>query len=194
MTKAAMKPRARAMNWLRGHWPDRNPLRRASDRAETAVLATLAALFLAAAPVAAAFVGGLAAGHPAEQARHQVTATLLAGVPGPATGGLALPAGSLGHARWITPSGAARTGWVAAKPGAKAGSTVLVWISRSGRIVAPPYGTGQEEPEAAATAVLAVAAIVLGGWQLARWALDRRRFRAWDAEWQIIGPRWSPRR
>jgi hypothetical protein len=45
--------------------------------------------------------------------------------------------------------------------------------------------------------VLAVTALavvlIFVGWA-ARWALDRRRLAAWDAEWLSAGPRWSSRR
>jgi len=54
-------PAAARTTWLgrmaRGRRPDRNPLRRASDRIETAVLGLLAAAFLAAAPFAAHVAG-----------------------------------------------------------------------------------------------------------------------------------------
>ncbi len=65
----------------RGLRPDRNRLRRATDRAEAAVLAGLAAAFLVGAPAAAMTAGHLAAaaGLRAEQAgRYKVHATLLA--------------------------------------------------------------------------------------------------------------------
>jgi hypothetical protein len=45
--------------------------------------------------------------------------------------------------------------------------------------------------EALAVAALAVALITVGA--VDRWALDRRRLAAWDAEWLSAGPRWSPR-
>jgi hypothetical protein len=43
-----------------------------------------------------------------------------------------------------------------------------------------------------AVTALAVVLIIVG-WA-ARWALDRRRLAAWEAEWLASGPRWSPRR
>src|SRR6516225_8875980 len=68
--------------WLRGLWPDRNPLRRASDRAEAAVVAGLAAALLAGVPLAGFAVGewsydaSVRAMH-AQMAWRQVSAVLL---------------------------------------------------------------------------------------------------------------------
>ena len=68
---------------LRGRRLDRNPLRRASDRAETIVIGALLAAFLAAAPFAAHAAGAWGHDSAARQAQAQraslvqVTATLL---------------------------------------------------------------------------------------------------------------------
>ena len=68
---------------LRGRRLDRNPLRRRSDRAETIMLGTLLAGFLAAAPFAANAAGGWAHASAVRDAQAQraslvqVTATLL---------------------------------------------------------------------------------------------------------------------
>jgi len=45
---------------VRGLWPDRNPLRRSSDRAEAGIIAGLAAAFLLGAPLIAVAVWQLA--------------------------------------------------------------------------------------------------------------------------------------
>jgi hypothetical protein len=36
--------------------------------------------------------------------------------------------------------------------------------------------------------------LLLAAGMLARWALGRRRLRAWEAEWRTSGPQWSGRR
>ncbi len=46
---------------MRRLWPDRNPLRRAADRAEAAVMAGLLAMFLVGVPLAAVATAGLLA-------------------------------------------------------------------------------------------------------------------------------------
>jgi hypothetical protein len=55
---------------MRRLWPDRNPLRRAADRAEVAVMAGLLAMFMAGVPLATMAAAGWAAanGMHAEQA------------------------------------------------------------------------------------------------------------------------------
>lgn len=67
-----MRLQALAQRWrrgMRGWWPDSNPLRRASDRAEAAVFAALLAVFLAGAPLAALAAAGWAH-HSGQHAEH----------------------------------------------------------------------------------------------------------------------------
>ena len=183
--------------WLRGCRLDRNPLRRRSDRAETAVLGMLLVVFLAGAPFAAHAAGSWTRAWSArealaqEAAAHQVPATLLQA---------AQPVGvysAEASARWRAPDGHVVTGLVFASPGAVAGSTVMVWVTQTGQLTDSPLDAGEvasraELSEVLAVAALALALIVIGG--LVHWALNRRRLAAWDADWLTTGPRWSPRR
>ena len=57
MRRGAESHERRAL-WLRGLWPDRDPFRRASDRAEATVVAAALVIFLIGGPLLA-----LAAGH-----------------------------------------------------------------------------------------------------------------------------------
>jgi hypothetical protein len=186
---------------LRGRRLDRNPLRRKSDRAETAVLGVLLAAFLAAAPFAAHAAGSWAYAASAREAQaqgarvHPVPATLLQAAP-PWT---SYPAGAAPdvRARWRAPDGQVRTGQVFVLSAAAAGSTVTVWTSQAGQLADPPLGHAQvvsrgEQAAAAAVASLAITLIV-AGW-LARRFLDRRRLAAWGADWLANGPSWTPRR
>lgn len=182
---------------LRGLRPDRNPVRRRSDRVETALLGVLLATFLAGAPLAAHAAGSWTYATFAREAQaqqavtHQVQATLLqAAAPWSAEG-----YGSEVKARWKAPDGRVVTGEVLAAYGSAAGSTAAIWVSQTGQIAAVPLQRSQVEgrtqlSEVLAVAVLAVAAIVLG--LAGRWALDRRRLAEWDAEWLAAGARWSP--
>ena len=194
------KPRSTWLSrLLRGRRPDRNPLRRGSDRAETAILGVLLAAFLAGAPFVAHVAGSWTYATAAREAQlqqaatYQVPATLLQ---------TALPwnVGAYGgeaNARWKAPDGQVRTGQIFVPGGSAAGSTVMVWTNRAGQLTDSPLMHTQVVGRAAMSRVLAVAAlavtlIVLG--MLARRALDKRRLTAWDAEWLATGPRWSPRR
>ena len=190
---------ARAVRAVRGLWPDRNPLRRTLDRVEAAILAGLAVAFLAGAPAAAVTAAHVAAATGARTAQaqrswHQAPAVLLADVPGSGYG----RSGPVARARWAAPGGGARTGTVSAPPGARAGSTVPVWVDASGQLTkAPPLRLAQVNDQA----VLAAAAAFVGlGYLLACvgllacGVLARRRLAAWDAGWRATEPRWTRRR
>ncbi len=198
-----MKPRRRPRSsrlgrLLRGRRLDRNPLRRASDRAETAVLGVLLAAFLAAAPFAAHAAGSRAYAASAREAQaqqasvHLVPATLLQAAPL-----WTMYTAPYATARWRAPDGQVRTGPVFVPSGGAKGSTVMVWVNRVGQLADPPLRHTQvvmraEQAAAVATGSLAVTLIVVG-W-LARRFLDRRRLAAWDADWLANGPSWTPRR
>jgi hypothetical protein len=193
------KPRSTWLSrLLRGRRPDRNPLRRGSDRAETAIMGVLLAAFLAGAPFAAHVAGSWTYATAAREAQlqqattYQVPATLLQ---------TALPwsvsvYGGEANARWRAPDGRMRTGQVFVPSGAAPGSTVMVWTNRAGQLTDSPLMHTQVVGRAVMSRVLAVAAfavtlIVLG--LLARRTLDKRRLAAWDAEWLATGPRWTRR-
>lgn len=183
---------------LRGRKLDRNPLRRGSDRAETALAGVLLAAFLGAAPFAAHAAGSWIYATSAREAQaqqalvHQVHATLLqAATPVDISQG-----GAEAPARWKAPDGQVRTGHVFVPADAPAGSTVAVWVNRAGQLTASPLAHSQVTGRAdlargSAVAALAVVLIVLG-WA-ARWMLNRRRLAAWDTDWLVTEPRWSPR-
>jgi hypothetical protein len=182
---------------LRGLRPDRNPLRRGTDRAETALLAGLLAVFLAGAPLAAYGAGSWAYATSAREAQaqqavsHQVRATLLQAAPGWDAAGI----GADVQARWTAPDGQVRTGQVYAPDGAAAGSTVSIWVNRSGQITDVPLQRSQVQGRAqlsAAIAVVVTAVLLVMAGLAGRWLLDRRRLAGWDAEWLAAGTRWRP--
>lgn len=196
------KPRSTWLGRLvRGRRLDRNPLRRRSDRAETAVLAVLAAAFLAGAPVAALATGAweTAAAHREQVAqeaeRYRVPAVVLetADLPTVAGGSIAEPEA---EARWTAPDGATIASQIPVVSGTQAGTTVRIWVTREGAITQPPMLDSQVKgqvslAETGAVAALAVTLAVVGA--AARKVLDRRRIAAWEAEWRAAGPRWTTR-
>jgi hypothetical protein len=182
----------------RGLWPDRNPLRRATDRAEAAVVAGLLAAFLAGSPAAAIMAWHWVsdAGLRAEQiAMYKVHATLLHDAPHP----IYSPYGPVIRpvpARWTAPDGSAQVGFVNAESATPAGTAVPIWISESGQPVGPPPRPGQETSRAALTAVAAfigVGLTLLVSGLVALSAINRRRLAAWEADWRERGPRWTSR-
>jgi len=186
---------------LRGLRPDRNPLRRRSDRAETVMLGALLAVFLAAAPFAAraAASWGYASAARTTQAQrasvHQVTATLLR--PEPVLSDYGSAVGFVVEARWRAPDGRIRTGGLFVTADVAAGHTARIWVDQAGRRAGPPLSrdqlTGRAEL-AAGAAVGCLAAVLIATAWLARRSLDRRRMAAWDADWLATGPRWTQRR
>jgi hypothetical protein len=197
-------PRSHRLARLVRRWrPDGNALRRKSDRTEIAVLGSLLAAFLIAAPVLGQAMGNWAYAASAREARvqqaalRQVSATLLQTAP--EWNGFANSPGAAPevNARWRAPDGQVRTGKLLVSNGAQAGSTVGVWTNEAGQLTDPPLQRPQVISRAQVTGGLAVAglAVVLiaAGWVVRR-VLDRRRMAEWDADWLATGPRWSPRR
>lgn len=188
--------------FVRGRRPDRNPLRRACDRVETAVLAVLVIAFLAGAPFTALAAAGwaLARGHQVEVTEqsswHQVTAVVLnvsTGVQGGA--GYGAPT-SQAQARWTAPDGKAVTGEISVTPGTGAGAAVQLWTTDDGQQTGPPLQQSQVTGQAyfdAAFSVIVLAALLAITWLLTCWVLGRRRMAAWEAEWRATGPRWTAR-
>jgi hypothetical protein len=191
------------VTWLRrlvrGRRPDRNPLRRASDRLETAVLAVLVIAFLVGAPFTALASAefALAKAHQAqltEQASwHQVPARVLK-LESQAAAEYASQSEARG--RWTAPDGKVVTGDIPVPFGTVPGATVRVWVAHDGQLTDPPMQNDQVTDQAyfAGTfSVIALAIVLASVGMLTRRALDKRRMTAWDAEWRTTGPRWTTR-
>ena len=192
---------ARLARWL-GF--DRNPMRRGTDRVEAALRLVMILLMVLAVPAAAVVAGrwadhyGLHLAQVQRAANHQVTAVLLedapvTGVPDPYTN---VPTAWV-PARWQPPGQPPRTGQVLALAGARRGSTVRTWVDPSGAVTDPPL----ERRIVVGNVWIAVTATCLLSWMLllaagvlVRRVLDRRRLRAWEAEWRASGPLWSGHR
>jgi hypothetical protein len=125
----------RQESWLyravRGARPDRNPLRRRTDRVETCLLAGLFVAAAAGTPFAAKAVSR-AADTTALNVRqeqlattHQVRAVLTQTAG--ADNGYTLSTDVLAQATWTSVGGVRRSGEVPAAPGSPAGSVVTVW-------------------------------------------------------------------
>lgn len=177
-----MTPLARA---IRGLWPDRNPLRRSSDRVEAGMVAMLIMAFVVGAPLIAlmAWRLTLSATFTTAQAQQagwrQVSAELLADAPGSGYTDPPVPA------TWTAPDGAVRTGVVYPKAGARAGTRTPLWVNAAGQQGKQPVTTGQATGQADVIAVitgplwgmlLLVAGLLGHGW------IDARRMASWDAD------------
>ncbi|MGP7998182.1 MAG: hypothetical protein ACLPKI_12765 [Streptosporangiaceae bacterium] len=199
----AAGPRPPRPRWLREVWPDHNPLRRTSDRAEAAILAAALIVFLACAPLVTmlawhwADAAALRVQHGQQSSWHQVSAVLLADARPGVDIGYGGVIGADVRARWTAPDGKIRTGDVATPASALAGSTVRIWVNESGTLTGPPLRDVQATGQAMLAAVVAPFALgvaLICTVSLARQALDRHRLAEWDADWQATGPRWNSHR
>jgi hypothetical protein len=145
---------------------DRNPLRRATDRAEAWIRIGLLAAFLIAGPIAALVMGHsayhaeiTAARGPAGPAHHQLWPVAVRQVP------------AITDLRTTGEPGRAGI------RGQGTGSTART-----------------DEVLAAMMTLAAMALALLFVLRLARILLSRRRLAAWEAAWSRTGPQWSKRR
>lgn len=177
---------------VHGLWPDRNPLRRNVDRMEALIVGGLAVAFLAGAPLAAVTAGQVVYSAVSrtvhtQQSWRQIPAVLLETAP--------QSAAPTARARWTTPDGTRRSGTVSTPPGAKAGTTVRVWVGPAGRLTGPPFA-GSPMAEAVLAAVIApmaLGSVLLCAGAVAQGVLGRRRLAAWDADWEVTEPQWTRR-
>ena len=178
----------------------RNELRRAADRIEAAVIVFLAAAFLTAVAVATFFAGHLYQSQHTAAARLRPTAAVLS-QPGPGAATTAATMATTG-ARWRLPDGTERSGALTTVTApaiyyAPAGTSVQIWLNRSGEPVAPPPSPDDMLLTALCagftTAVAAAGAFILC-YLLCRMALDRHRLARWEAAWAAVGPQWTSHR
>ena len=146
---------------------DRNPLRRATDRAEAWIRAGMLAVFLIAGPMAA-----LSAGHWAYHA-----GTTAARVPAAPT-------------HRVKPAALQQAPTITDLP--RVGQGGRVWAGAPGQDTGPSARTG--EVLAAVMTLAAMALALLAVLRLALAFLSRRRLAAWETAWSRVGPQWSKRR
>ncbi len=146
---------------------DRNPLRRATDRAEAWIRAGLLAVFLIAGPMAA-----LSAGH---WAYH------------PGTTAAQVPAAP---AHRVRPAALQQAPTITDLP--RVGQGGRVWAGAPGEGTGRSARTG--EVLAAVMTLAAMALALRAVLRLALALLSRRRLAAWETAWSRVGPQWSKRR
>jgi hypothetical protein len=187
---------------LRGARPDRNPLRRGTDRLETYLMVGLIAAAVAGTPFAAeaashaSYVNALQVRQEQLASRHQVPAVLSQDAD-PVTG-YAFSVDVLTPASWTSVDGVHRSGQVPAPPGSAAGTSVPVWTDNSsGYLDSPPLTLAEVASQADAAmvgAIAGVAVVALGGAGAIRQLLNRRRMTAWENDWAATAPGWNRQR
>ena len=179
---------------------DRNPLRRGTDRAEAWIRIALVLAFLIGAPLAAWGAGSWAESVAPTAAHRSGRASIASRPPCcgafPETLTMLHRAARLGQGPVGRAPGTVRTGYVQAPVGSPAGSTVPVWLDRSGAPTEPPLPPSQIRGWVLMMAVLAPAALallLLATMGILGHIMDRRRLASWGQAWSAIGPQWTRR-
>lgn len=181
-----------AVRTLRRLGLDRNPLRRNTDRLETATRLLVALVCLVSAPLIAA-VGFGVHDHLARTAAREAAsliredATVRSGPD--AAGGRSAFVPVTAKVAWTTSTGATHVATTTVPAGTRPGDHVTVWTTATGAVTSPP-AAGSE----VLTSTLAVVATLVVGVALLAWAalalachlLDRARYRAWAREWVAL--------
>jgi len=175
----------------------RNPLRRRSDAVEAWTGLALGVVMLVGAPLTgvAAADGMHAALERQSQGRHRAAAVLVDDAPLHAArhNGIDLPQVKA-TVKWPGPDGAQHRGSVVVHPGARAGSTVPVWLDGRGHLTEAPLGGGQSSAQSDIVGAGAATAFCMAGLstrRLVRAGLDHHRAAEWEREWALVGPRWT---
>ncbi|MFD9434292.1 hypothetical protein [Streptomyces sp. NPDC060002] len=173
-----------------------NSLRRTSDRFECWFRRVLMLLLVVGLPVAAVSAGltsyeaSMRTVRAQAADRHQVTARLTSTVKG---GDWAKRSAQV---RWTDADGVVRTGAALVKPGTSKGAAVRVWVKRDATVTTAPTSTLNATTSGWLMGGMAAFGVAAGShatWVGMRLLLDRRRYAQWDAEWDLVEPRWSAR-
>jgi hypothetical protein len=147
--------------------------------------------------VAACFAGHL------YQSEHTAAAGLRPAVavlsqPGPVATTRAAAVG----ARWRLPDGTERSGTLTSVTApaiyhAPAGTSVQVWLGRSGEPEAPPPSSNGMIFSAVLAGIIATAraaVVLILCYIFCRTVLGRHRLAGWESAWAAVGPRWTSHR
>ncbi|WP_324605817.1 MULTISPECIES: DUF3592 domain-containing protein [unclassified Streptomyces] len=172
-------------------------MRRPSDRFESWFRRFLMIVLVVGLPLAAigagltAYESTMRTVHAQNAQRHEVTARLTSSVAddGEAT---RQPA----QVRWAEENGTVRTGTTLVKPGTPQGATVRIWVDRDGTVTDRPVTAATAWSNGCFLGGMAAIGMFIGVYAVRAGvglALDRRRYAQWDAEWDLLEPRWSER-
>jgi len=185
--------------FLRGWIPDRNPLRRRTDRLEAAVFGVLFLVTCVSAPFAAAAASRWENSSSQREMRVQqascreVRATLLDN----AQEVDAYPVLKvMANVSWRAPDGRTRTEAMQVPAGAVVGRVIWICIEPSGQAITPLLRNQipARDGLAATVAVVALGAVALLTGLAVHGALSRHRMTAWGIDWMATEPRWNTRR
>ncbi|MFF5955092.1 Rv1733c family protein [Streptomyces luteogriseus] len=190
MTPSTTVRRSHLWRWRR------SPLRRREDVLEAWILLAVWLVTAVAGPVAGVLSARATVDSLARQRaeRRPATAVLVREAPRGFVSGEVAIDHVITTVRWTAADGTSHTGRTRVNAGLKAGERVAVWMDREDRLTTEPQTPGQADIVATfmgAAAFLGVATAAAAGFYGARVVLDRRRSRAWEAEWRKQGSRWG---
>ena len=186
----------------RGLRPDRNPLRRKSDRVEAFIFGSLLVAAATGAPLAAVQAShrtydvALQAARVQRETGHQVTAVLVA-APASSVSGYTVAGLVPARARWTTPDGRSHAGQVPVPAGSAKGQSFRIWTDAAGDVASAPLTRAQAADQgtfAAIMAVLVTLASCVTAAGITRFVVNRRRIAAWEADWTVTAPMWTRQR
>jgi hypothetical protein len=174
----------------------RNPLRRRSDRLEAWLLLATWVIATAGSLLAGVTVsGGVEQSLDQQQLeRHAVTAVLAEDSAGKASAKAIDDDHVWATVRWRAIDGSARTGQTKVSPSTPKGTPVTVWTDGQGRLTSKPLSHAEARLQgiwAGTLAATGAGAAVVGGAQVLRGRLDRRRMQEWADEWQRVDAGWG---
>jgi hypothetical protein len=184
---------------LRGRIPDRNPLRRRTDRLETTILAGLLTVACAVAPFLAGAASNWENSASLRQLRvqqatcHEVRATVVGDVQRYGGYPFSLTEADL---QWSAPDGRKVIELLRVPMDTQIGGVMQIWVNESGQNITPLLRTqipGRDAFAATGAVTGLVVVAVLTG-LAARRTLNRRRMAAWAVDWMATEQRWNTRR
>ena len=175
------------------------PLKRTSDRLELLARVVLTGVLLSAVAIAlavatASYSQGRSEVTAQAAERQQVSAELLEDASMPKDGSQSVPDLGRATASWTGPSGVRHTEPISVPVRAKAGSTQVIWVDRTGDRTTRPVTSGDVVGRTVGIALvtyLGIALVAIGIYRLFRSQLDRSRSRRWAAEWAVVEPKWT---
>src|SRR5580698_5474195 len=180
MRRTRRPPATWTGRFLRGRLLDRNPLRRGSDRLETAIFAVLLVVVCVTAPFLAVAASGWENSTSLREMRAQqatcreVRATLLDDAQITAAYPVRAAEADI---RWTAPDGRMVIALAGVPAGAEAGSKIWIWTNRSGQLITPllPAEIPARDGLAATAAVTSLSTLALLAGLVARRTLNRHR-------------------
>jgi len=186
----------------RGLRPDRNPLRRRSDKVEAFIFGSLIVAAATAAPLAAvgasheAFDNALHVAQVQQETGHQVRAVLVA-APATSVNGYTVASLVPARAQWKTPDGRSHAGPISVPSGSLKGQAFPIWTDADGNVSGPPLTRAQAADQGTFVGIMAVIVTLvtcLTTAGITRFVVNRRRIAAWEADWAVTAPMWSRQR